>query len=133
MKIQKLQFALTRLHNLQKKPYTIIRINKSSNSDNKSKQKNKILMKYLIDLNFNLIYSFYKSFKWYQIYIFFFKEKKKRKKQKTVKFNINQRAIPVMQSQLNWDSLHARLNSHYEAWSYKKRSTKKITGYRKSV
>ena len=33
----------------------------------------------------------------------------------------------------NWDSLHARLNSHYEAWSYKKRSTKKITGYRKSV
>ena len=33
----------------------------------------------------------------------------------------------------NWDSLHARLKSHYEAWSYKKRSTKKITGYRKSV
>ena len=33
----------------------------------------------------------------------------------------------------NWDSLHARLNSHYEAWSYQKRSTKKITGYRKSV
>ena len=32
----------------------------------------------------------------------------------------------------NWDSLHARLNSHYKAWSYKK-STKKITGYRKSV
>ena len=26
---------------------------------------------------------------------------------------------------LNWDSLHARLNSHYEARSYKKRSTKK--------
>ena len=33
----------------------------------------------------------------------------------------------------NWDSLHARLNSHQEAWSYKKRSTKKITRYRKSV
>ena len=34
----------------------------------------------------------------------------------------------------NWDSLHARLNSHDEAWSYKKKkSTKKITGYRKSV
>ena len=34
----------------------------------------------------------------------------------------------------NWDSLHARLNSHYEAWSYKKKkSTKKITGYKKSV
>ena len=33
----------------------------------------------------------------------------------------------------NWDSLHARLNSHNEAWSYKKRTTKKITRYRKSV
>ena len=33
----------------------------------------------------------------------------------------------------NWASLHARLNSYYEAWSYKKRSTKKITGYRKFV
>ena len=33
----------------------------------------------------------------------------------------------------NWDLLHARLNSHYEACSYKKRSTIKITGYRKSV
>ena len=33
----------------------------------------------------------------------------------------------------NWDSLHARLNSHYKAWSYKKGSTKKITGYRKFV
>ena len=33
----------------------------------------------------------------------------------------------------NWDSLYARLNSHYEAWSYNKRSTKKITGYIKSV
>ena len=33
----------------------------------------------------------------------------------------------------NWDSPHPRLNSHYEAWSYKKRSTKRITGYSKSV
>ena len=33
----------------------------------------------------------------------------------------------------NWDSPHARLNSHCEAWSYKKRRTKRITGYRKSV
>ena len=22
---------------------------------------------------------------------------------------------------INWDSLHARLNSHYKAWSYKKK------------
>ena len=34
---------------------------------------------------------------------------------------------------LNWASLHARLNSNYEARSYKERSTKKITGYRKFV
>ena len=31
----------------------------------------------------------------------------------------------------NWDSLHARLNNHYKAWSYKKK--KKIKAYRKSV
>ena len=33
----------------------------------------------------------------------------------------------------NWDSLHAKLNSHYEAWSYKKKKNKKINIYRKSV
>ena len=33
----------------------------------------------------------------------------------------------------NWDSLHARLNSHHEAWSYKKKKHEKITTYRKSV
>ena len=33
----------------------------------------------------------------------------------------------------NWNSLHARLNSRYEAWSYKKKKHKKITAYRKSV
>ena len=33
----------------------------------------------------------------------------------------------------NWDSLHARLNSHYEAWSYKKKKYKKIKTYRESV
>ena len=32
-----------------------------------------------------------------------------------------------------WDSLHARLNSHYKAWSYKKKKHKKIKVYRKSV
>ena len=33
----------------------------------------------------------------------------------------------------NWYSLHARLNSHYEAWSYKKRKHKKVKGYGKSI
>ena len=30
----------------------------------------------------------------------------------------------------NCDSLHARLNSHYEAWSYKKKKHKKIRAHR---
>ena len=29
--------------------------------------------------------------------------------------------------------VHARLNSHYEAWSYKKKKHKKIKAYRKSL
>ena len=33
----------------------------------------------------------------------------------------------------NWDSLHARLNSHYNGWSYKKKKHKKIKAYRKSL
>ena len=32
----------------------------------------------------------------------------------------------------NWDSLHAGLNSYYEAWNYKKKKHKKIKVYRKS-
>ena len=32
-----------------------------------------------------------------------------------------------------WDSLHAKLNSHYKAWSYMKKKHKKIKAYRKSV
>ena len=32
-----------------------------------------------------------------------------------------------------WDSLHARLNSRYEAWCYKKKEHKKVKAYRKSV
>ena len=39
----------------------------------------------------------------------------------------------VMYYFLNWDSLHARLNNHYKAWSYKKNKRKKIKTYRKSV
>ena len=31
----------------------------------------------------------------------------------------------------NWDSLQARLNSHYEAWSNQKKKYKKIKSYRK--
>ena len=33
----------------------------------------------------------------------------------------------------NWHSLHVRLNTHYEAWSYKKKKHKKVKAYRKSV
>ena len=34
---------------------------------------------------------------------------------------------------LNWDSLHARMNSYYEPWSYKKKKHKKNITYRKSL
>ena len=36
-------------------------------------------------------------------------------------------------SLFNWYSLHARLNSHYEAWSYTKRKHKKVKAYRKAI
>ena len=47
--------------------------------------------------------------------------------------NLFRKSIQLIGFFFNWDSLHARPNSHYEAWSYKKRSIKKITGYGKSV
>ena len=53
-----------------------------------------------------------------------------------VKYLTGEETLPSDQSRIffyNWDSVHARLNSHYEAWSYKKKSTKNIIGYRKSV
>ena len=31
----------------------------------------------------------------------------------------------------NWDFLHPRLNSHFKAWTYKKKRHKKIKAYRK--
>ena len=33
----------------------------------------------------------------------------------------------------NWDSLHARLHSHYKAWSYKKKKHKNIRVHREST
>ena len=33
----------------------------------------------------------------------------------------------------NWNSLHAKLDSHYMAWSYKKKKHKKIKAYTKSL
>ena len=33
----------------------------------------------------------------------------------------------------NWYSLHARLSSHYDAWSYKKRNHRKVKAYSKSI
>ena len=33
----------------------------------------------------------------------------------------------------DWDSLHARLNSHYKAWNYKEKKHKNIKAYKKSV
>ena len=33
----------------------------------------------------------------------------------------------------NWDSIHGRLNSHYDTWSYKKKKHKMIRAHSKSV
>ena len=33
----------------------------------------------------------------------------------------------------NWNSRHARLSSHYKAWSYKEKKHKKMKAYRKSL
>ena len=33
----------------------------------------------------------------------------------------------------NWNSPCARLNSHYEAWNYKKNKHKNVKAYRKSL
>ena len=38
----------------------------------------------------------------------------------------------VAEVTFNCDLLHARLNSHYKAWGYKKKKYKKIKVYRKS-
>ena len=34
---------------------------------------------------------------------------------------------------INWDSLYARLNSNYNAWSYKKKKQRKNKAYRKPL
>ena len=52
---------------------------------------------------------------------------------KTVFFQNSLKWIILRMLFFNCDSLHARLNSHYEAWSYKKKKHKKIKAYRKSI
>ena len=39
----------------------------------------------------------------------------------------------VMSIFFNWDSLHAKLNSHCDSWSCKKKKHKKVNAYRISV
>ena len=33
----------------------------------------------------------------------------------------------------DWDSLHARLNNYYKAWSYRKKKHKKVNLFRKNL
>ena len=47
-------------------------------------------------------------------------------------YNSNNIDIMMIVFFFNWDSLRARLNSHYKTWSYKKKKHKKIKAYRKS-
>ena len=59
----------------------------------------------------------------------FLQKSNEAKKKKTIFIDFDL----LNQSFFNWDSLHARLNSHCKAWSYKKKKHKKIKAYRKSV
>ena len=71
-------------------------------------------------------------FLWWRVEIFIMKGQE---------FNMNGRDFHVDRSRFlwwqaeifffNWDSLHPKLNSHYKAWSYKKKKHKKIKAYRK--
>ena len=42
-------------------------------------------------------------------------------------------AVKKLCSHSFWDSLHAKLNSHYEVWSYKKKKHKKIKAYTRNL
>ena len=41
--------------------------------------------------------------------------------------------VPLLCLFLIWDSLHGRLNSYYDAWSYKEKKDEEIKAYMKSV
>ena len=49
----------------------------------------------------------------------------KIKKTLILKIYITQLVYNVFFAFFNWDSLHATLNSHYKAWSYKKKEPQK--------
>ena len=53
-------------------------------------------------------------------------------KEKLNVFFFKVRNICVAEVTFTCDLLHARLNSHYEAWGFKKKKYKKIKVYRKS-
>ena len=48
---------------------------------------------------------------------------------KVIKYKTSKRTDSNKLAFFNWDSLHARLNSHHEAWSYEKKNHKKIKSY----
>ena len=58
------------------------------------------------------------------------KKVRKKTKNKSTSTNCHTRIVGFIF--LNLNSLHARLNSHYKAWGYKKKKHKKIKAYWKS-
>ena len=52
---------------------------------------------------------------------------------KTWQYNNIRISMLILYFFFNLDSLKARPNCHYEAWSYKKKKYKKIKAYRKSA
>ena len=71
--------------------------------------------------------------------VYFLKERCRYRVLPTVKNSVINAVFPIWQIVelpnffLNWDSLHAILNSHCKAWSYRKKKHKKIKAYKKSV
>ena len=52
----------------------------------------------------------------------------------TIWLSMGEKTIKIPFLMVNWlDSLHARLNSHLEVWSYVKKKRKNIKAYKKSV
>ena len=65
--------------------------------------------------------------------IIFLKSEEKTHLKKDTEMCDNLKNFVIVYIFFNWYSLHARLSSHYEAWSYKKRKHKKVKTYRKSI
>ena len=91
------------------------------------------LILYLNILNLlHLLYLFYWLIESWKVF-FITKVLKKQIRQCSLHCSFCLQLIWSEFSFFNWNSLHARPNSHYKIWSYKEKKNKKTKGYKKSV